>query len=256
MWDDSFFSIFVLTACSNAKTCWLKKYWSCSLAIFMHSCSNELYLKFSKPKISNIPITLYSPLKNTSPTRRNWLSNAFQKKKTKRIYHLVVWKDNKLLMELTSQSNSRLYNARAMASLVAMASDTELFLWMISPLVTTLFTLKHSNRSELSMSNRHEAKKERRRHEMNPVHSYTRVIGIDKLLLWIGVRSITVLLLSVLLSVMISPNSMSPKCNMAARMQYMELTSSSLKPTCSKAFFSWANLSTLVWKQNDDMHRV
>jgi len=224
--------------------------------MFMHSCSNELYLKFSKPKISSIPITLYSPLKNTSPTRRNW---SFKRvpNKTKRIYHLVLWKDNKLLMELTSQSNSRLYNARAMASLVAMASDTELFLWMISPLVTTLFTLKHSNRSELSMSNRHEARKERRRHEINPaVHSYACVIVIGELLLWIGVRSITVLLLSVLLSVMISPNSMSPKCNMAARMQYMELTSSSLKPTCSKAFFSWANLSTLVWKQNDDMRRV
>ncbi|KAE9543276.1 hypothetical protein AGLY_003187 [Aphis glycines] len=48
----------------------------------------------------------------------------------------------------------------------------------------------------------------------------------------------TILLLSVLLSVMISPNSISPKCKIAAKMQYIEFTSSSLKPTCSKAFFS------------------
>lgn len=62
-------------------------------------------------------------------------------------------------MEFTNQSNNRLYKARAIASLVATASDTELFLCIISPRVTTLLTLKHSNRSELSMSNRHEAKK-------------------------------------------------------------------------------------------------
>lgn len=61
-------------------------------------------------------------------------------------------------MELTNQSNKRLYKARAMASLVAIASDTELFLWIISPLVTTLLTLKHSRRSELSMSSKQEAK--------------------------------------------------------------------------------------------------
>jgi len=55
-----------LTACSNANTCWLKKNWSCSLAMFMHSCSNELYLKFSKPKMSSMPITLCSPLNETA----------------------------------------------------------------------------------------------------------------------------------------------------------------------------------------------
>lgn len=136
--------------------------------------------------------------------------------------YLVLWKDNKLLMELTNQSNNLLYKARAMASLVATASDTELFLWMISPLVTTLLTHKHSNKSELWMSNKQEARK-----NVNECWALVKVIRFDgqwnydwkNSLLWIGVRSMTVLLLSVLLSVIISPNSMSPKCKIAAKMQ-------------------------------------
>ena len=42
------------SCCSQVKMCWLKKYWICSLAMLMHSCS--------KPKMSRRPTDRGSPL--------------------------------------------------------------------------------------------------------------------------------------------------------------------------------------------------
>ena len=50
------------SCCSQVKMCWLKKYWICSLAMLMHSCSKLLRGKFSKPKMSRRPTDRGSPL--------------------------------------------------------------------------------------------------------------------------------------------------------------------------------------------------
>lgn len=61
------------TCCSQVKTCWLKKYWICSLAMLMHSCSKELrppeVVWFSKPKMSSNPTDNGSPLQSNRSTR-------------------------------------------------------------------------------------------------------------------------------------------------------------------------------------------
>jgi len=116
--------------------------------------------------------------------------------------HDALLNVSRQLIWLTIQSNSRPYSPLAMASRAAQASATVLFLVIVSPRVTTLFNVSASNISLGSTPRRRET-------------------------LCKGARSVTRLLLSVLSCVTTSPNSRSPRCKIAARIQYTVSTSSS-----------------------------
>lgn len=82
------------SAASMAKMCWLKKNCSSSLAKLMQSCSKLLNSKFSKPKMSRMPM------------RRNSSASAGCRRRS---------------MRCTSHANVRPYRLLAMASRVVTA---------------------------------------------------------------------------------------------------------------------------------------
>lgn len=64
-------------------------------------------------------------------------------------------------MQLTSQSKSLLYRVFTIASRITQASITELWRVIISPLIVTLFVVRHSNKLYLFRPNKCDTKKKK-----------------------------------------------------------------------------------------------
>ena len=135
-----------------------------------------------------------------------------------------------------------------MASLITQASVTELCFVITSPLIVTLFTVKHSNKLNLFNPSKWDTVKKKKRY-----YSVGKIIK-KKLTLrkpmkilprCNGAKSIILLLLSVLSSETTSLNSISPRCKIEAKILYTQMISSSLNPINLKALLISSNFKML-----------